>query len=82
ISSKTIGSIELLRGKEFAFFLNELTPNEIVNRIKEVYDLWNSNFQQFQKLQQKARDYVVNNFSFEIELQMFKELIDKITLNK
>ncbi|MHA1284819.1 MAG: glycosyltransferase family 4 protein [Promethearchaeota archaeon] len=82
ISSKTIGSIELLRGKEFAFFLNELTPNEIANRIKEVYDLWNSNFQQFQKLQQKARDYVVNNFSFEIELQMFKELIDKITLNK
>ena len=82
ISSKTIGSIELLRGKEFAFFLNELTPNEIVNRIKEVYELWNSNFQQFQKLQQKARDHVVNNFSFDIELQMFKELIDKITQNK
>jgi len=35
-----------------------------------------------QKLQQKARDHVVNNFSFDIELQMFKELIDKITQNK
>ncbi|MHA1334697.1 MAG: hypothetical protein ACTSPW_02990, partial [Promethearchaeota archaeon] len=76
------GSIELLKGKDFTFFLNELTPNEIVNKIKKVYDLWNSNFQQFQTLQLKARDHVVNNFSFDIELQMFKKLIDKITLNK
>jgi len=26
-------------------------------------------------------DHVVNNFSFDVELQMFKSLIDKITLN-
>ncbi|MHA1326683.1 MAG: glycosyltransferase family 4 protein [Promethearchaeota archaeon] len=81
ISSKTIGSIELLKGKDFTFFLNELTPNEIVNKIKKVYDLWNSNFKQFHILQLKARDHVVNNFSFDVELQMFKSLIDKITLN-
>ena len=37
LCSKTIGSIELLKGKEFAFFLEELTPEEIKEKILEIY---------------------------------------------
>ena len=37
LSSKTIGSIELLKDKEFAFFLKELTPKEIKEKILEIY---------------------------------------------
>jgi glycosyltransferase involved in cell wall biosynthesis len=78
LSSKTIGSIELLKSKEFAFFLKELTPNEINEKILEMYKLWERDSRKFSRLQDLAKEYVFNNFSHEIELEGFKALIKKI----
>ncbi|MFX1396070.1 MAG: glycosyltransferase family 4 protein [Promethearchaeota archaeon] len=83
ISSKTIGSIELLKGKEFAYFLKELTPEEISNAIFRVYKLWSSNVEKFYKLQNAAKSFVFSSYSTEIEIEMFKDMIEKImTINK
>ncbi|MFX1390326.1 MAG: glycosyltransferase family 4 protein [Promethearchaeota archaeon] len=78
ICSKTIGSVELLKKQDFAFFLNELTPKEFKEKIFEVYRLWEKNNQKFLELQNIAKKYVFDNFSHEIELKEFKALIDKI----
>ncbi|MFX1387450.1 MAG: glycosyltransferase family 4 protein [Promethearchaeota archaeon] len=76
--SKTIGSIELLGGKEFAFFLKELTPGEIKERILEIYNLWKDNYEYFSKLQELSKKYVFKNYSHDIEMKGFRALIKKI----
>jgi len=76
ICSKTIGSIELLKGKEFAFFFNELNSKEIKSKILEIYRLWESDYQAFSKLQNLAKQYVFNNFSHDVEIIGFRNLID------
>ncbi len=78
MSSKTIGSVELLKGEEFAFFLNELTPIEIKKKMLEIYRLWDTNFQKFSRLQNLAKVYVFKNYSHDIELEGFRALIEKI----
>lgn len=78
MSSKTIGSVELLKGKEFAFFFKELTPKEIKKNILEIYRLWDTNFQKFSRLQSLAKEYVFKNYSHDIELEGFRALIKKI----
>ncbi len=78
ICSKTIGSIELLKGQDFAFFLNNLTSKEIKKKLLEVYKLWESDYEKFSVLQKLAKNYVFNNFSLDIELKGFRTLINKI----
>ncbi|MFX0032322.1 MAG: glycosyltransferase family 4 protein [Candidatus Hodarchaeota archaeon] len=79
ICSKTVGSIELLQGKNFAFFIKELNPEEISKKILEVYEEWKKNLEHFRKLQSLAQGFVFNNYSSTIEISMLKDWIDKIT---
>ncbi|MFX1379809.1 MAG: glycosyltransferase family 4 protein [Promethearchaeota archaeon] len=78
LCSKTIGSIELLKGKEFAFFFHELTPKEIKEKILKIYRLWENDYLTFSRLQISAKKYVFNNFSHEIEIKGFRTLINNI----
>ncbi|MFW9818091.1 MAG: glycosyltransferase family 4 protein [Candidatus Thorarchaeota archaeon] len=78
ICSKTIGSIELLKKKEFALFLNELTSNEIKTKILEIYRKWEKDYHEFSRLQESAKQYVFDNFSHEMEIEGFRKLINSI----
>lgn len=79
ISNKTIGSTELLKKNEFAFFIRSLTSEAIKDKIYEIYDLWVKNPEKFKYLQEKAKEYVTKFHSFDVELKSFKNLIDKIS---
>ncbi len=79
ICNKTIGSIELLRKNEFAFFIRSLTSEAIKEKIYEIYNLWVQNSEKFKYLQEKAKEYVTEFHSFDVELKSFKNLIDKIS---
>ena len=76
LCSKTIGSIELLKGQKFAFFLKELTPLAIKETIIKIYNLWDTDFERFYDLKKQAKAFVFKNYSFEKELNEFKLLID------
>ena len=78
ICSKTFGSIEVVKGKKFAFFIPELNAEAIKDKILEVYNLWVTNPEKLKELQNLAKEYVFQNYSFSIELEMFKDLILKI----
>ena len=82
ICSITIGSIEILKDKEFAFFIDKLLPEKFDNKIKEIYNLWEKNLNFFISLQESAKNYAFQEFSFSIELKMFKNLIELIKKNK
>ncbi|MFX0071598.1 MAG: glycosyltransferase family 4 protein [Candidatus Hermodarchaeota archaeon] len=79
ICTKTIGSVELLKGKKFAFFIPKLNTNEIKLKILEIYNLWIKNPIKFRELQNLAKEYVFKNYSLDKELEEFKIFIDKIT---
>jgi glycosyltransferase involved in cell wall biosynthesis len=79
IASKTIGSLELLKGKKFGFFIQDLNPKSIKDEILKVYKIWNQNPKKIENLQQKAKDFVIDNYSFEYELNSFENLIKKIS---
>ncbi|MFX1500824.1 MAG: glycosyltransferase family 4 protein, partial [Promethearchaeota archaeon] len=79
ICSKTIGSIELLKGKEFGFFISSLEPISIKEKILEVYNLWKSDPVKFRELQDSAKKFVFQNYSTSREIEMFRDLIAKIT---
>ena len=78
ICTKTIGSYELLNGKEFAFFIQKLNPELISEKILEVYELWINNQQKFKNLQKLSKEFVFQNYSTSIEIKMFKDLIQNI----
>ena len=78
ICSKTFGSIEVLKGKKYAFFLNKLNSHSIKESLYSVYMLWKENNAQFRELQNEAKIYAIQNYSFTREVQMFKKLINKI----
>ncbi|NHJ20049.1 MAG: glycosyltransferase [Candidatus Lokiarchaeota archaeon] len=81
VSSKTIGSIEILKGKDFGFFIQKLTPKGISDKIIEVYDLWCNQKSKFRELQQESRDYAFQFYSVDVEVQMFKNLIENLQDN-
>ena len=78
LCSKTYGSIEILKNKEFAFFFQELSSECIKLKILEIYDLWTNNPLKLKKLIKSTKIHAFQNFSFSKELEMFKDLIDKI----
>ncbi|MFX1480451.1 MAG: glycosyltransferase family 4 protein [Promethearchaeota archaeon] len=79
ICSKTIGSVELLKGKEFAFFIKELNPLEISEKILEVYELWKKDHVFFKNLQTLAQEFAIKTHSSTIEINMFKDWIESIS---
>ena len=79
--SKTIGSVELLKGKEFAFFIEDLNPQSIAQKLLEIYNSWFNDTEKFKKLQEKSKKYVFEKHSLSKELEMFKRLIDNILKN-
>ena len=80
ICSKTIGSVELLKGQEFAFFLKDLNKTSLKENILEIYNLWIKYPKKIHELQKLAQNYVFRNYTSEIEIKMFKQLINKITM--
>ena len=82
ICTKTYGSIEVLRNKEFAFFLDDLNSENVRNKIDLLYNLWRENPNKLLQLQQRAKDYAFENYSFTVELEMFKSLIENLKLGK
>jgi len=82
ISTKTFGAIDILTGKDFAFFLEELSENEIMEKILKVYRLWLENPEKFKRLQNSASKYVFQTYTISKEIEMFKDFIDKLIKNK
>jgi len=78
ICNKTIGSVEILKGKDFAFFLDNLKPQEINEKIIKLYNLWGQNPVKFRDLQKKARNYAFKEYAFSNELRDFNELIKRV----
>lgn len=78
ICTKTFGSIEVLKNKKFAFFIQDLNSNLIKDKIFFIFNLWREKNKQFWELQKSTKKYALENFSFNIELKMFKELIKYI----
>ncbi len=78
ICTKTIGSFEILKGKDFAFFINKLTSQNIKKEILKVYNLWKENPEKIKTLQDSAKKFAYNNYSIENEIKHFKEFINKI----
>ncbi len=78
ICSNTIGSNEILKGKDFAFFIKNLDSIELSNKILEVYNLWDENPDRIKELQKKAKEYVFKNYSLKNEIKQFRELFEKI----
>jgi glycosyltransferase involved in cell wall biosynthesis len=81
LCSKTIGSVELLQGKEFAFFIEDIEPNLIADKLLQIYNLWESNPLKFRNLQKQSKKYIFENYSFSKELKIFRNLIDNLTKN-
>jgi glycosyltransferase involved in cell wall biosynthesis len=82
ICTKTYGSIEILRNKEFAFFLEDLKSENVRNKIDLLYKLWKENPNKIHQLQQLAKDYAFENYSFTVELEMFKNLIEDLKIGR
>lgn len=81
ICSKTIGSIEILKRKNFAFFLQELDANIIKEKVYEIYNMWLKNPDKILQLKKLAKEYVIQNYSVSQEILMFKNLIERISKN-
>jgi glycosyltransferase involved in cell wall biosynthesis len=79
ICSKTIGSIEILKGKDFAFFLQNLDANIIKEKIFEIYNMWLKNPDKFKQLKKLTKEYAFQNYSVSQEILSFKNLIEKIS---
>lgn len=78
ICSKTIGSIEILKGKDFAFFLQDLDAKIIKEKIYEIYNMWLKNPDKFIQLKKLAKEYAFQNYSVSQEILLFKNLIEKL----
>ena len=81
ICTKTYGSMEILKGKKFAFFLRELKSDVIKDKILSLYKLWQEKNNYFKSLQESAKIYALENYAYSKELEMFKELIHKLKFN-
>ncbi len=78
ICTKTVGSIEILRGKNFAFFLKKLGIKEFKENIMVLYKEWLKNPKKIRDLQILAKQYAISKYSISKEIKMFKDFFDKI----
>lgn len=81
ICTPTVGSIEILRGKKFAFFLKKLGIKEFKESIMGLYKEWIKNPEKIRDLQKLANQYALDKYSISKEIKMFKDFFDRITLN-
>ena len=79
ICTKTVGSIEILRGKNFAFFLKKLNLKEFKENIMILYKEWIKNPKKIRDLQILAKQYALSKYSISKEIKMFKDFFDRIT---
>ncbi|MHA1479462.1 MAG: glycosyltransferase, partial [Promethearchaeota archaeon] len=79
ICTPTVGSVEILRGKEFAFFLKKLDIKEFKESIMRLYKEWIENPEKIRNLQKLASQYALDKYSISREIKMFKDFIDRIT---
>ena len=79
ICTQTVGSIEILRGKKFAFFLKKLGIKEFKESIMRLYKEWIKNPEKIRDLQKLAKQYALSNYSISREIKMFKDFFDRIT---
>ena len=79
ICTKTFGSIEILKNKKFAFFIQDLNSDLIRDKILFTFNLWRDKNKQFQELQKSSKTHALENYSLNTELKMFKELIKNIS---
>lgn len=82
ISSKTIGSNEILKGQKFGFFIPELSSKAIREKIYEIYNFWVLNPKKFEEFKNLAKKYAFEKYSISKEIEQFKELFCKISKNK
>ncbi|MBD3195359.1 MAG: glycosyltransferase [Candidatus Lokiarchaeota archaeon] len=78
LSTKTIGSIELLKNKEFGIFIDSLDPVEIENKLLEIYHFWKNDFVKFTKIQILSKKYISEKYSIQNEILGFKDLLNTI----
>ncbi len=78
ICTITIGSVEILKGQKFAYFIKEFNPNAFKNEILDIYNKWKNDADVFKQLRKDAEQYAVQYYSFSKELQTFKELIERL----
>jgi glycosyltransferase involved in cell wall biosynthesis len=78
ICTKTYGSIEVLKNKEFAFFIDELNIGNVCNKLEALYKLWKEDNDKLRRLQEIAKNYAFENYSFSVELEMFRNLIEDL----
>ncbi len=78
ICTKTVGSIEILKGKNFAFFLQNLNKEEFKEKFKELYKLWLENPRKVKELQNLAKEYAMQKYSISKEIEMFRNFINII----
>ena len=78
LCTKTIGSNEILRNQDFAFFINDLKPQEIVRQINHLYDMWKEHPDKFLELKKSGKSYAIEKYSYENEVDGFKKLFEKI----
>ncbi|MFW9882213.1 MAG: glycosyltransferase family 4 protein [Candidatus Thorarchaeota archaeon] len=78
ICTRTIGSIEILRGKDFAFFLENLSVEQFKNKFKEIYNLWLTNPAYIKKLQGLASEYAIEKYSISKEIEAFTKFIENL----
>jgi len=79
ICTQTVGSIEILRGKKFAFFLKKLGNKEFKENIMRLYKEWIKNPEKIRDLQKLAKQYALSEYSIDREIKMFKDFFDRIT---
>jgi glycosyltransferase involved in cell wall biosynthesis len=79
ICTQTVGSIEILRGKKFAFFLKKLGIKEFKESIMRLYKEWIKNPEKIRDLQKLAKQYALSKYSISREIKMFKDFFDRIT---
>jgi len=78
ICTRTIGSIEILRGKDFAFFLESLSVQQFKDKFKEIYNLWLANPEYIKKLQSLASEFAIKKYSISEEIEAFTRFIEKL----
>ena len=78
LCAKTIGSNEILRKQDFAFFINELKPQEIIRQINHLYELWKEQPDKFLQLKKSGKSYAIEKYSYENEVDGFKKLFEKV----
>jgi len=81
ICTQTVGSIEILRGEKFAFFLKKLGIPEFKESIMGLYKEWIKNPEKIRDLQKLAKQFALSKYSISEEIRMFKNYFEKLRKN-